>query len=210
MHRPGYVVKYKRGSKVEGIERGSFGVVRSSEGTTNRLTVELSDGSTIAYGPKRVYGVNVYREISREFATGDRLQFSGPNKDLEISNRDTGTITRREPDHLTVLMDGKEQRSVSFSPAEFRQVDHGFAVTSHGAQGLTTGRVIANIDTDSNRSLINTRLAYVATLESPKARGPTWATLRPWPETCHRSRQACTQRMCTARTLQYLHWLGKG
>ena len=37
-----------------------------------------------------------------------------------------------------------------------------YAVTSHVAQGLTEGRVIANIDTDSARSLINTRLAYVS------------------------------------------------
>ena len=162
MYRPGDVVQYDRGSKAEGIERGSFGVVRSSDGMTNRLTVEMTDGSSVTYDPKRVYGVNVYRETSREFATGDHLQFTALNKELGISNRDMGTITRMEPDRLTVLMDGKEQRSVSFNPTEFRQFDHGYAVTSHSAQGLTTGRVMANIDTDSSRSLINTRLAYVA------------------------------------------------
>jgi conjugative relaxase-like TrwC/TraI family protein len=162
MYRPGDVVQYERGSKAEGIERGSFGVVRSSDMATNRLTVEFSNGSSVEYDPKRVYGVNVYRETSREFATGDRLQFSAIHKDLEISNRDMGTITKMEPDRLTVLMDGKEQRSVSFNPAEFRQFDHGYAVTSHSSQGLTADRVIANIDTESSRSLINNRLAYVA------------------------------------------------
>jgi hypothetical protein len=59
-------------------------------------------------------------------------------------------------------MDGKEQRSVSFNPAEFRQFDHGYAVTSHSSQGLTADRVIANMDTESSRSLINNRLAYVS------------------------------------------------
>ena len=162
MYRPGDVVQYERGSKAEGIERGSFGVVRSSEAAANRLTVEFSNGSSVEYDPKRVYGVNVYRETSREFATGDRLQFSAIHKDLGISNRDMGTITRMEPDRLTVLMDGKEQRSVSFNPAEFRQFDHGYAVTSHSSQGLTADRVIANIDTESSRGLINNRLAYVA------------------------------------------------
>ena len=162
MYRPGDVVQYERGSKAEGIERGSFAVVRSSDASTNRLTVELPSGSSVEYDPKRVYGVNVYRETSREFATGDRLQFSASHKDLGISNRDMGTITKMEPDRLTVLLDGKEQRSISFNPTEFRQFDHGYAVTSHSAQGLTTGRVIANIDTESSRSLINNRLAYVA------------------------------------------------
>ncbi len=35
-------------------------------------------------------------------------------------------------------------------------------MTSHSAQGLTAGRVLAHFDTDSSHSLINTRLAYVA------------------------------------------------
>ncbi len=162
MYRPGDVVQYERGSKAEGIERGSFGVVRSSDAATNRVTVELADGNRVDYDPKRIYGVNVYRETSREFATGDRLQFSALNKELGISNRDIGTITNMEPDRITVLLHGKENRSVTFSPSEFRQFDHGYAVTSHSSQGLTADRVIANIDTDSSRSLINDRLAYVA------------------------------------------------
>ena len=162
MYRPGDVVQYERGSNAEGIERNSFGVVRSSDATANRLTVEFPKGATVEYDPRRVYGVNVYRETSREFATGDRLQFSALNKELGISNRDMGTISKMEPDRMTVLMDGKEQRSVSFNPTEFRQFDHGYAVTSHSSQGLTADRVIANIDTDSSRSLINNRLAYVA------------------------------------------------
>jgi conjugative relaxase-like TrwC/TraI family protein len=162
MYRPGDVVQYERGSKAEGIERNSSGVVRSSDATANRLTVEFPNGAAVEYDPRRVYGVNVYRETSREFATGDRLQFSALNKELGISNRDMGTISKIEPDRMTILMDGKEKRSVSFNPAEFRQFDHGYAVTSHSSQGLTADRVIANIDTDSSRSLINSRLAYVA------------------------------------------------
>lgn len=76
MYRPGDVVQYDRGSKAEGIERGAFATVRSSDGATNRLIVELGNGSTVSYDPKRVYGVNIYREVTRELAAGDRLQFS--------------------------------------------------------------------------------------------------------------------------------------
>lgn len=135
--------------------------MQSSDATANRLTVEFANGTAVEYDPRRVYGVNVYRETSREFATGDRLQFSALNKELGISNRDMGTISRIEPARMTVLMDGKEKRSVSFKPGEFRQFDHGYAVTSHSSQGLTADRVIANIDTDSSRSLIKTFSAKV-------------------------------------------------
>jgi ATP-dependent exoDNAse (exonuclease V) alpha subunit len=63
---------------------------------------------------------------------------------------------------IAVRLDGNEQRTVTFDPHQHPQFDHGYAVTSHSSQGLTAGRVIANIDTDAARSLINTRLAYVA------------------------------------------------
>ena len=180
MYRPGDVVQYERAAKPRASSAAASVWCGRATPATNGLTVELSNGSSVEYDPKRIYGVNVYRETSREFATGDRLQFSALNKELGISNRDMGTITKMEPDRLTVLMDGKEKRSVSFNPAEFRQFDHGYAVTSHSSQGLTADRVIANMDTDSSRSLINSRLAYVAISRASEDAGST----RTMPKRC--------------------------
>jgi hypothetical protein len=111
---------------------------------------------------RRLKGVNVYQEGVREFATGDRIQFTAKDKDLGVSNRDLGTITKLEPNQISVRLEGKDERTISFDPAKMRHFDHGYAVTSHVSQGLTERRVLANIDTESSRSLINTRLAYVA------------------------------------------------
>jgi hypothetical protein len=63
---------------------------------------------------------------------------------------------------MTVQMDGKDKRTVTFDTAVVRQFDHGYAVTSHSSQGLTAGRVLAHFDTEGPRGLVNTRLAYVA------------------------------------------------
>jgi hypothetical protein len=106
--------------------------------------------------------VNVFSEIEREFATGDRIQFTAAEKNLKVANRDLATIVNLEDGKMTVELDGKAKRQVTFDTEKFRQFDHGYAVTSHSSQGLTAGRVLANIDTDSSRSLINSRLAYVA------------------------------------------------
>jgi hypothetical protein len=106
--------------------------------------------------------VNVFREQEREFATADRIQFTASLKELGIANRELGTIQHIEDGRMTVLMDGKEKRTVTFDPATVRQYDHGYAVTSHSSQGLTAGRVIAHFDTEGPRSLVNSRLAYVA------------------------------------------------
>ena len=161
-YNPGDVLQYSTGSKSEGIERGSFATVQSVDIRSNTLSVSLESGSTATYDPRRLKGVNVFREVEREFAAGDRVQFTAPNKDLGVANRDLGTVVGLQEGQITLRIDGKSARTVTFETEEFRQFDHGYAVTSHSSQGITAGRVLAHIDTDSSHSLINHRLAYVA------------------------------------------------
>ena len=160
-YKAGDILKYDKGSKAHGIARNSTAVVLSADARNNTVTVQEDGGGTITYDPKRLKGVNVYRETKNDFATGDRIQFTAKDKELGVNNRDLGTITQLADGQITVQMDGRTERAVQFDPAKMRHFDHGYAVTSHVSQGLTEGRVIANIDTDSARSLINTRLAYV-------------------------------------------------
>ena len=47
-------------------------------------------------------------------------------------------------------------------PSENRHFDHGYAVTSHSAQGLTADRVLINADAKAHPDLVNSRFAYVA------------------------------------------------
>ena len=162
LYNPDDVIRYESGSNALGFERNSEARVVGVDARTNTLTVQKHEGEQVSYDPKRLYGVNVFEERNRDFSLGERIQFTAGNPDLSIANRDLGTITALEDRSITVRMDGKAQREVTFDPTEFRQLDHGYAVTSHSSQGLTTDRVIANIDTDSSRSLINDRLAYVA------------------------------------------------
>jgi conjugative relaxase-like TrwC/TraI family protein len=158
----GDILQYTTGSKFAGIPRDSFARVRSIDPRANLLSVELPNGSSVSYDPRRLQGVNVFREVERKFATGDRVQFVAANKNLGVANRDLGTIAAMNNGQISVKMDGKTERTVTFDPREFPQFDHGYAVTSHSAQGLTSGRVLAHFDSDGPRSLINSRLAYVA------------------------------------------------
>ena len=161
-YQPDDVIRYTRGSQAEGIARGSYATVLSVDPKQNTVTVRRQDGESLTYDPTRLRGVNVYREVERQFAVGDRLQLTAPDKELEVANRQLGTVQRIEPSRITVKLDGKDERTVSLDPAKMRQFDYGYAVTSHSSQGLTAGRVLVNIDTEGPRNLINTRLAYVA------------------------------------------------
>ena len=161
-YKPGDILKYEKGSKAHGIAQKSTAVVLSADARNNTVTVQQDGGKLMTYDPKRLKGVNAYVETDKQFAAGDRIQFTAKDKQLGVNNRDLGTITRFEPGQIAVRMDDKTERTVQFDPARMRHFDHGYAVTSHVSQGLTEGRVIANIDTDTARSLINIRLAYVA------------------------------------------------
>ena len=156
------VLYYTRGSKEHGIEPRSYATVVSTDFAANRLTVGTEDGRQVAYDPERLRGITAYRETSRDFAEGDRLQFTATNRELGVSNRDLGTIGRINGTQISVKMDGEKDRIVSFDAAQMRHFDHGYTVTSHSSQGLTTDRVLVNMDTTVHPELINTRFAYVS------------------------------------------------
>jgi len=157
----GDVLYYPRGSQDIGIEKQSYTKVLATQPQENMLTVQKDNGETVTYNPARLYGVNVYRELEREFAVGDRLGFTAPSKELGVANRDLGTVQQIGDDgQLTLKMDNG--KSVSFDANQMRHFDHGYAVTSHSSQGLTAERVMVNLDSHIHPDLINQRFAYVA------------------------------------------------
>lgn len=123
--------------------------------------MQKPDGERVTYDPARFRGISAYRVIEREFATGDRVQLTAPNRDLQVANRDLGTLKSFESDgRLTLRTDSG--KNLSFDPKDMRHFDHGYAVTSHSSQGLTSQRVLVNMDTEVHPELINGRFAYVS------------------------------------------------
>jgi conjugative relaxase-like TrwC/TraI family protein len=162
LYQPADVLYYTRGSRELGIDRGTYATVVSTNPKDNQLTVERQDGQQVTYNPERLHGIAAYREISREFSEGDRIQFTASKPDMDVKNRDLGTIERIDGPVMTVRMDGEKERSLTFDTSHMRHFDHGYAVTSHSSQGLTTDRVLVNMDTTAHPELINTRFAYVS------------------------------------------------
>jgi ATP-dependent exoDNAse (exonuclease V) alpha subunit len=157
----GDVLHYRRGSKDLGIEKHSYAEVVATQPNDNLLTIQRLDGEHITYNPSRLQGISAYRRIEREFAVGDRLMFTAPDRELGVANHDIGTIEQIAWDRqLAVRLDNG--RAVAFDANEMQHFDHGYAVTSHSSQGLTADRVLVNIDTNSHPDLINTRFAYVS------------------------------------------------
>ena len=156
------VLRYSQTSNETGIKKGEYTRVAGIDARSNLLTVIRADGSERTYDPRRHTGVSVYRDEQRTFSVGDRVQFTAPNQDLRIANREIGTIKDvDENGKMAIRLDSG--RDLRIDPQRHPHLDHGYAVTSYSGQGQTAERVLIHIDTDlPAKDLINNRMAYVA------------------------------------------------
>ena len=89
------------------------------------------------------------------------MQFTAPDKSLGVANLDLAFVESITPDgRITARLD--DNRRVEFNATEHRHFDHGYAVTSHSSQGLTTERVLIHADTSVHPDLLSSRFGYVA------------------------------------------------
>ena len=161
-YEPGNVVRYAKGSKTLGIAPGEYARVECIDEKQNHVTVERGNGQRLSYDPRRLQGVTLYRDAERAFSEGDRVQFTAPNRDQRVANRELGTIGKLdESDNLRIRLDSC--RVIAFNIRENPHLDYGYAVTSHSSQGQTADRVLIHVDTEQGgEKLVNRRLAYVA------------------------------------------------
>jgi len=158
----GDMVRYTRGSKTHGIEAGEYARVEHTNEKENLVTVKRENGEQVSYDPRRLHGVTLYREKERGFSQGDRVQFTAPNRERHIANRELGTIEKIDDSgNLQLRLDSG--RTVAFNIKKNPHLDYGYAVTSHSSQGQTADRVVVHVDTEqAGEKLVNRRLAYVA------------------------------------------------
>jgi ATP-dependent exoDNAse (exonuclease V) alpha subunit len=134
----------------------------SIDAQNNRLTVLRVDRSETTYDPRRQMGVSVYRKQEKTFSVGDRIQFTAPNNELKIGNRELGTVENISSNGMMrVKLDNG--RSMDYEPQRHPHLDHGYAVTSYSSQGQTAERVLIHVDTElAAKDLLNSRMAYVS------------------------------------------------
>src|SRR6266851_3329013 len=63
----------------------------------------------------------------RYFAQGERVMFLKNDRELGVKNGSLGTVTEVTRDAMHVVLDGVEQREVSFSLKDYAAVDYGYA-----------------------------------------------------------------------------------
>ena len=161
-YQPGDVIRYSRGSRAHCLEAGDHAVVQSTEADTNHLRVTARGGQTADYDPRRLKGVQVFREELRAFAQGERIQFRLYHRQLGIANGQFAIIAALDPTSGDATLTLGRERELKLNLKSFPHLDHGYAVTSHSSQGATVDRVLVNIDTARSLELVNRQQFYVS------------------------------------------------
>jgi conjugative relaxase-like TrwC/TraI family protein len=126
------------------------------EGRREReLVVRSASGEAYAFDPRKNFGFEVGLLKPIPVAVGDRLLLRANLKESELRNGDLVSVAELGEDGSIRLLDGRE------IPAWFRQYSHGYATTSHSAQGKTVDRGIL-IMADEGIAAGNLKQAYVS------------------------------------------------
>lgn len=198
-YQPGHLLTLHGAVRETGLPNGStLEVVAVKRG---QLLVRDPQGKEQTVSPARHSGAwTVSRSREIELAPGDRVLIRQNHRAAGLVNGDVLTLESRQPSGTWLARDpqGRERQI----PADFRAFTHGYAVTSHKAQGRTADEVIvcaAQLDTKS---------AYVAFSRArQQATGytPDKAALFGALPNTHQSRIAAIDVWTPERT-QHLHW----
>jgi ATP-dependent exoDNAse (exonuclease V) alpha subunit len=159
-YQEGDVIRFTRGSNHQVIPKDSYARVQTIDRDRNLVVVETGYRRRVEYNPSRLFGVEVFREEQRVFARGDRIQFRAPDRVRGVANGDFATIKATDARRGVLCFDNGKELTVASK--RLRHIDHGYASTSHSAQGATVDRVIVNIDTRLSPELVNRKQFYVS------------------------------------------------
>ncbi len=159
-YQEGKVIHFNRAHNKQGIARDSYLTVEAVNRAGNSFTLRTGDGRQLEISPAKWKGVQVYAWERREVATGDRLQFRIHDKKHKVANGEFATVIELGAAQAKLRFD--HQRELSVNLSQLRHVDHGYASTSHAAQGATVDRVIVNVDSMRSAQLVNRKQFYVS------------------------------------------------
>jgi ATP-dependent exoDNAse (exonuclease V) alpha subunit len=186
-YEEGDVIRFTRGSKQLAIAKGDYARVEAVDREDNLLAVRTPDRQRIQYNPVRLFGVELFREEQRVLARGDRIQFRAPDRALGIANGEFATITSIDAQRAVMRLDNGKEMTVALQ--RLRHIDHGYASTSHSAQGATVDQVIVDLDTRLSPELVNRKQFYVSISRARKAVAIYTSDRSQLPRALNRSRE---------------------
>ena len=146
-YKLGDVIRFERAYRTLGVARGDVLTVTAMG--HDHLVLSDSAHQAVEFRPARASGqaFTVGQIESRTLAPGDRLRFTGTDKDQGFRNGERGAIERIDRQSAQLRLDDGRQLTLNLDRVQ--PVEYAYAATGHSAQGLGADRVLLDKDTRS-------------------------------------------------------------
>ncbi|MDP4540330.1 MobF family relaxase [Qipengyuania sp. DY56-A-20] len=166
-YRAGMVLNFRSFDRTQGLAAGDY-TVKSIDHARKRLVLEDKKGRARNFSPSRLRPgakndrLSLFERKSLVAFEGDKIRWTDNDHKRALFNADQARIVAIDPKGVTVeTTSGKELR-LSRSDPMLKRLDLAYALNAHMAQGLTSDRGIAVMDS-RERNLAN-RQTFLVTV----------------------------------------------
>jgi hypothetical protein len=162
---PGDILVFRRDNREEKLRRGVGYRVDRVDAEAGTVHLRGPRGKPVIWNPARWGGdqAEAYTEGPQEFRTGDRLQFTRNNYAAQRLNGSMATVVAIDQagSSVTVELDDGTTQALDLRRLADRHLRSGWVRTIHSAQGATSDRVMAHMES-FRANAVDARSVYVA------------------------------------------------
>jgi ATP-dependent exoDNAse (exonuclease V) alpha subunit len=164
-YRPGMVLEVAKAERTLRIKRGEY-AVRGIDESKGIVRLEDERGRQRAFRPARMRksgkddNLALFERRELEVYRGDRIRWTRNDHRRGLYNADRAKVVSIERDRVTVETSKGEQLQLKEGDPMLKRIDLAYALNAHMAQGLTSDRGIAVMDS-RERNLANQKTFLV-------------------------------------------------
>ena len=158
-YAPAMVVEVARNKRAQGLARGTYRVV-AADPARGRVELENERGKRFAFQPGRLRPQGEYDALRLfelrpvELHAGDRIRWTETDHERGLLNADQARITEIGPTLVRLTTSTGIEHALAKDDPMLKRLDLAYALNAHMAQGLTSDRGIAVMDS-RERNLSN-------------------------------------------------------
>ena len=164
-YAPGMVLEVDRWQRVQGLAPGSYRVV-GIEPEKSRVVLEDARGREVRFTPGRMRprgedgSLRLFEVKPLELHAGDRIRWTATDHERGLLNADQARITGIDARSVRLTTSTGIDHEIARDDPMLRRLDLAYALNAHMAQGLTSDRGIAVMDS-RERKLSNQQMFLV-------------------------------------------------
>ena len=164
-YEAGDVVRFARDYPGKDIAKHEALSVTEVDPIKNAVSLEKANGQSVDWRPRQ-WGASkseAFTPATIDIMKGDRIQFTRNDRSQSRTNGTGAQVIAVNPEDRTarIRLDSSTFQTLALDKSTDQHIRHGYAQTTHAAQGRTSERVMINADSKAT-NLTNQKMLYVA------------------------------------------------